>query len=96
MPTDKIDARTCKVLAAVNDPLEERNGDDDGECDDTVVYDKELTRAKFEATVTVETGIRRTHVATGNRQDWRKDEENRGERNVRQRDDVRRPAKPAG
>lgn len=96
LPTDKVDAGTCKVLAAVNDPLEERNGDDDGECDDAVVYDKVLVYERFGVTITVEIGIRRTHVATSNRQDRREDEEDRGERNVRQRDDVRRPAKPAG
>jgi hypothetical protein len=40
--------------------------------------------------------IRRTHVAAGNRQDRRKHKEDRGKANVRQRDNVRGPAKPAG
>ena len=37
LSTDEVDPRTGKVLSAVNDPLEERDGDDDGERDDAVV-----------------------------------------------------------
>lgn len=42
LPANKIYARACKVLPAIDDPLEEGDCDDDGECDDAVVYACEL------------------------------------------------------
>lgn len=42
LPTDEIDARAGEVLSAIDDPLKERDCNDDGERDDAVVYEGEL------------------------------------------------------